>query len=80
MPQNDADMLSLKHFKKPDSLSEIIALFMYMYKNKLYQAKLAEELGIGKPKFSQIMNGKRKPDIYFLKAIYNKLKIDLSLF
>lgn len=68
------EVLNLKPSKKPDSLSDVIALFMY--ENKLSQAKLADELGIGKPKFSQIMNGKRKPDIYFLKAIYNKLKID----
>ena len=43
---------------------------------KLNQAQLAEMLGIGTPKLSQILNGKREPDIVFIKAIYQKLKID----
>lgn len=43
---------------------------------KLNQAQLAEMLEIGKPKLSQILNGKREPDVSFLKAIYYKLKID----
>jgi HTH-type transcriptional regulator/antitoxin HigA len=68
------EVLGLKPVRQPDSLSGVIELFMY--ENKLSQAKLADELGIGKPKLSQIMNGKRKPDVSFLKAIYNKLKLD----
>ena len=43
---------------------------------KLNQAQLAAMLGIGTPKLSQILNGKREPDIAFIKAIYNKLQID----
>ena len=68
------EALGLRPVKKPNSVPEAIALFMY--ENKLSQAKLADELGIGKPKLSQILTGKRKPDVYFLKAIYNKLKLD----
>ena len=68
------EIMGLKPTRKPDSLSGVIELFMY--ENKLSQAKLAGELGIGKPKLSQILTGKRKPDVSFLKAIYNKLKID----
>ena len=49
---------------------------LFMYENKISQAKLANQLGIGKPKLSQILTGKRKPDVPFLKAIYNKLNID----
>jgi HTH-type transcriptional regulator/antitoxin HigA len=41
----------------------------------LTQAKLAEMLGLGTSKLSQILNGKREPDIMFLKAIHNKLGI-----
>lgn len=40
------------------------------------QVKLAEILQIGTAKLSQILNGKRKPDIPFLKAVHEKLKID----
>jgi len=68
------EVLGLKPGKRPDSLSEMIELFMY--ENKISQSKLADELGIGKPKLSQILTGKRKPDVPFLKAIYNKLNLD----
>jgi len=39
------------------------------------QAKLAEMLGLGTSKLSQILNGKRDPDVMFLKAIHSKLGI-----
>jgi len=39
------------------------------------QAKLAEILGLGTSKLSQILNGKREPDVTFLKAVHNKLGI-----
>lgn len=68
------EVLGLKPARQPESLYGVIELFMY--ENKLSQAKLADELGIGKPKLSQILTGKRKPDIPFLKAVYNKLKLD----
>lgn len=68
------EVLGLKPVKQPDSLSEVLELFMF--EHKISQAKLGDELGIGKPKLSQILTGKRKPDISFIKAIYNKLKID----
>jgi len=68
------EVLGLKPVKKPQSLTEVIELFMF--ENKLSQAKLADKLEIGKPKLSQILTGKRQPDVPFLKAIYNKLNID----
>ena len=68
------EVLGLKPAKQPGSITEVIELFMY--ENKVSQAKLAVELGMGKPKLSQILTGKRKPDVFFLKAIYNKLNID----
>ena len=48
----------------------------YPFQLKLTQAALAEMLGLGKPKLSQILNGKREPDVLFLKAVYKKLNID----
>jgi len=68
------EVLGLKPTKQLGSLTEVIELFMY--ENKVSQAKLADELGMGKPKLSQILTGKRKPDVSFLKAIYNKLNLD----
>lgn len=40
------------------------------------QAKLAGILNIHTAKLSQILNGKRKPDVSFLKAIHEKLNLD----
>jgi len=40
------------------------------------QAALATMLGLGKSKLSEIMNGKRKPDVPFLIVLYKKLNID----
>jgi len=39
------------------------------------QAKLAEMLGLGTAKLSQILTGKREPDVPFLKAVHVKLGI-----
>lgn len=39
------------------------------------QAKLAEMLGLRSSKLSQILNGKREPDVLFLKAVHEKLGI-----
>jgi len=47
-----------------------------MYEMKLKQKELAKLMGIGEPKLSQILNGKREPDVQFLKAAYQKLDID----
>jgi HTH-type transcriptional regulator/antitoxin HigA len=68
------EVLHLKPVKQPTSLPEVIELFMY--ENKLSQSKLADKLGMGKPKLSQILTGKRQPDVLFLKALYRKLNLD----
>lgn len=68
------EILHLKPVIQPKSLSEVIELFMF--ENKLSQARLADRLGVGKPKLSQILTGKRQPDVLFLKALYRKLNID----
>lgn len=47
-----------------------------MYQRKWNQNKLAEELKMPASKVSQILNGKREPDIAFLKGIHEKLGID----
>jgi len=42
---------------------------------EINQVKLAEMLGVGASKLSQILNGKREPDVTFLKALHSKLGI-----
>ncbi len=68
------NVLGLKPGKEPQTIAEIVE--QKMNENKLTQAKLAETLGLGKSKLSEILTGKRKPDIPFLKALYQKLNID----
>jgi len=43
------------------------------------QVKLAGMLNMDTAKLSQILNGKRKPDVPFLKAVHDKLNVDGNL-
>lgn len=58
----------------PSTIEGMIEL--RMYEQKLKQRDLAKLLGTGEAKLSQILSGKRKPDVSFLKAVYLKLNID----
>ena len=58
----------------PNTIGQMVGL--KMYEMKLTQTALAEMLGLARPKLSQILSGKREPDVPFLKAVYQKLKID----
>lgn len=51
---------------------------MRMYEMKLKQKDLAKKLKISTTKLSMIMNGKQKPDVEFLKAIYVELNVDAA--
>lgn len=68
------NVLGLKPGKEPQSIAE--AVEQKMFENKLTQANLAAQLGLGKSKLSEILTGKRKPDVSFLKAIYKRFNID----
>lgn len=58
----------------PSSLPDMIRVKMFQLRfNQQFTAKL---LGVSEAKFSMIMNGKQKPDIYFIKAIHSKLNLD----
>jgi len=65
-----------KHYPlpMPKTIPEMVELKRFQL--KLTQAALADMLGLGKPKLSQILSGKREPDVSFLKAVYKKLDID----
>ena len=58
----------------PGTLAGIIE--MRMYEMKLKQKDLAKKLNVSDAKLSLIMRGKQKPDINFLKAVQNELKVD----
>ena len=68
------EILGLKPIKEPETIPELVELKLFEY--KMTQAKLAEEIGLAKSKVSEILNGKRKADISFLKGIHKVLKID----
>lgn len=70
------EVLGLKPAKPPGTIAELVAL--KMFENKMTQAKLAEELGFGKSKVSEILSGKRKADVAFLKGLHKVLKIDAN--
>lgn len=53
-------------------------LELKMYELKLNRTKLSALLEIGNSKLSEILNGKRPPDVKFLKAAHTKLGIDAS--
>ncbi|HEY4935945.1 MAG TPA: helix-turn-helix transcriptional regulator [Puia sp.] len=68
------ETLELRPNYKPDNLPDMVKLVML--EKKISQGEMAEILEVGKPKLSQLLNGKRKPDLDFLKHAYKKLKID----
>lgn len=70
-------VLGLKPFKEPGTIAEIVEL--KLFENKMTQASLSDQIGISKSKVSEILNGKRKADIPFLKGIHKVLKIDAGL-
>ena len=68
---------ALKIMPLPVTVPAIVS--QKMQEMNVTQNKLAELLGLGVAKLSLILNGKRKPDIPFLKAIHEKLGIDGNL-
>lgn len=65
-----------EHYSLPKPQTLLGMLELKMFEMKMNQKEMAVFLGIAAPKFSQILNKKRNPDIEFLKIIYIKLKID----
>ncbi len=59
-------------FPMPKSITDMVEL--KMLEKKINRVGLAAILGIDTPKLSQIMNGKRKPDVGFLKSNTRKIR------
>ncbi len=70
------EVLGLKPAKPPKNIGELVE--RKLFENKMTQAKLADELGLGKSKISEILSGKRKADVAFLKGLHKVLKIDAN--
>ena len=60
----------------PTTLTGMIE--MRMYEMRMKQKDLAKKLKISDAKLSLIMNGKQRPDIEFLKAVYSELNVDAA--
>ena len=60
----------------PSSLPDMIR--MKMFQLRLKQHFTAKLLGVSEAKFSLIMSGKQKPDVYVIKALHDKLKLDAN--
>jgi HTH-type transcriptional regulator/antitoxin HigA len=60
----------------PSSLPDMIR--MKMFQLKLKQHYTARLLGVSEAKLSLILAGKQKPDIYFIKALHEKLNLDAN--
>src|SRR5680860_1759985 len=63
----------LKLIPFPPSIENIVK--SKMEASGMTQKDLAAFLDVKAPKLSQILNGKRKPDLEFLKAVHSKLGI-----
>lgn len=68
------EVLQLRPLQQPKTIQEMVEL--KMFEQKISQTTLAEKLGFSPSKVSEILSGKRKPDVSFLKGIYEQLQID----
>ncbi len=68
------EVLQLRPLQQPKTIQEMVEL--KMFEQKISQTTLAEKLGFSPSKVSEILSGKRKPDVPFLKGIYEQLQID----
>lgn len=65
---------SIYNIKPPSTFEGVLE--MKMYELKLNQGEMAKKLHVSNAKFSLILSGKQKPDIYFLKSLNESLGID----
>lgn len=59
---------------KPQTIADAVTL--KLFENKMNQTQLARSMGLTKSKVSEVLAGKRKPDLKFLKGIHKVLGID----
>lgn len=60
-------------FPAPKTIIEMVKI--KMFEKDMSQTELSKKTDIPLPKLNQILKGNRKPDLDFLKGIYNTLNI-----
>jgi HTH-type transcriptional regulator/antitoxin HigA len=60
--------------KEPKTISEWVD--RALFEHKMSQSSLADAMGIPKSKVSEILSGKRKADVSFLKGLHKVLDAD----
>jgi HTH-type transcriptional regulator/antitoxin HigA len=68
------NILNLNFRKEPETISDWVE--RALFEHKMTQTSLATALGMPKSKVSEILSGKRKPDVPFLKGLHKVLKAD----
>jgi HTH-type transcriptional regulator/antitoxin HigA len=66
--------MGLQPQKPPKSIPELITY--KMFERKMNQSSLAYTLGMSQSKVSDILHGKRKADIAFLKGVHKLFQLD----
>jgi len=67
-------VLKLNFRKEPETIADWVE--RALFEQKMTQTSLATALGMPKSKISEILSGKRKPDVPFLKGLHKILKAD----
>lgn len=70
----DYEKNSLKIWPLPITINDVVQ--KKIVEMNITQYKLADLFEMSSSKISKILNGKREPDIQFLKAVHEKLGID----
>jgi HTH-type transcriptional regulator/antitoxin HigA len=68
------DELGMGLIKNPKTIPEMVEF--KLFEQKMTKSTLAKLLEFSPSKVSEILSGKRKPDVVFLKGIHKLLKID----
>jgi antitoxin component HigA of HigAB toxin-antitoxin module len=68
------NILNLNFRKEPETISDWVE--RALFEHKMTQTSLATALGLPQSKVSEILSGKRKPDVPFLKGLHKVLKAD----
>lgn len=68
------EILKISFRTEPKTISEWVN--RALFEHKMTQSTLADAMGVPKSKVSEILSGKRKPDVSFLKGLHKILDAD----
>ena len=72
---NKVQLYESKHYSFPAPTTVVDMVKIKMFEKDMSQTDLSNETNIPLPKINQILKGKRKPDLTFLKGVYDALNI-----